>query len=134
VVLSPAFVAIELFVVIWTMAFAVGAIYLGGGSDAVRRQLPLLAVLAAVLVAVVIAVPVLNSILGDLAWGVVLVTMNVAVIGAWVYQSRRGEGPLVLERQRAAFRVPGFRALVIVWGAAIAVATILALLAGNGGD
>jgi hypothetical protein len=122
-----------LFIVIGTMAFTVGAMYLGGGTEAIRRQAPRLTLLAAGLVIVVLAVPVLSSIPGDLAWGVVLVALNAAVVAAWVYQSRRGEGPLVVERQRAAFRVPAFRMLVIVWVGAIATAAILVALAARAG-
>lgn len=130
---SPAIAAFDVFLVIWTLSFTVGAMYLGGGSEAIRRQVPRLAVLAVVLVAVVFAIPVLMSTLGDLAWALVVVGLNAALLVAWVYQSRRGEGPLAVERKRAAFRVPAFRTLVIVWVGALASGTILAILAAKAG-
>jgi hypothetical protein len=133
VITSPAIAAFDVFLVIWTLSFTVGAMYLGGGSEAIRRQVPRLAVLAVVLVAVVFAIPVLMSTLGDLAWALVVVGLNAALLVAWVYQSRRGEGPLAVERKRAAFRVPAFRTLVIVWVGALASGTILAILAAKAG-
>jgi hypothetical protein len=130
---SPALVLFGAFIVIGTMAFTVGAIYLGGGSEAVRRQAPRLAMPAAGLVVLVLALPVLIGILGDQTWIVILLMLNAAVVAAWVHQSRRGEGPLVVERQRAAFRMPAFRALVIVWIGALAIGTILFILAAKAG-
>lgn len=130
---SPALVLFGAFIVIGTMAFTVGAIYLGGGSGAVRRQAPRLAVLAAGLVVVVLAMPVLGGILGDQTWIVILLTLNAAVVAAWVYQSRRGEGPLAVERRRAAFRMPAFKTLVIVWVGALAIGTILLIMAAKAG-
>lgn len=54
---SPDLAVFGVVLVINTMAFTVGAVYLGGGTEAVRRQVPRLALLAAVLVALEFAVP-----------------------------------------------------------------------------
>jgi hypothetical protein len=89
--------------------------------------------LAVGLVVIVLAVPVLSSLLGDLAWGAVLIGVNAAVVAAWVYQSRRGEASLVVERQRPAFRMPAFRTIVIVWVGALVIATILLVVAARAG-
>lgn len=121
------------FVVLGTLAFIVGAMYLGGGRQAVRRQVPILVALAIGLVGMVVAVPILMSTLGDLAWAMVLVGLSAAVLVASVYQSRRQAGPLVAERRRAALRMPAFRTLVIVWVGARAVGTILVILAAKVG-
>jgi hypothetical protein len=133
VLTSPAIGAFGVFVVVGTLAFIVGAMYLGGGSEAVRRQSRRLVVLAAGFVAVVFAVPVLMSALGERAWAVVLVAMNAAVIGALVYRSRRAS-PLVVERQRAAIRMPAFRVLVLAWVGAMTIGAILLSLAARAGD
>ena len=127
--ITPALAAFGVLLVIGTMAFTVGAMYLGGGSGAVRRQLPRLGLFAAVLVAVLVAIPLLMSTLGDIGWAAVLVGLNVGVFAAWAYQARRGEGPLVAERHGAAFRMPAFRTLVIIWLGALAIGTILLVLA-----
>jgi hypothetical protein len=82
---------------------------------------------------VVLAVPVLGGMLGDLAPGVVFLGVTGAVVAVWVYRSRRGEGPLLVERQRAALRMPAFKTLVIVWLGALAVGTILLILAAKAG-
>lgn len=130
---SLALVLFDVFIVIGTMAFVVVAMYLGGGSDVIRRQVPRLAILAAGCLVVVLAVPVLGGMLGDLAPGGVFLGLTGAVVAVWVYRSRRGEGPLLVERQRAALRMPAFMTLVIVWLGALVVGTILLILAAKAG-
>lgn len=130
---SPAVVVSGVFLVIGSMAFTIGAMYLGGGSEAIRRQVPQLALFAAALVAVVFAVPFLMGKVGDLGWVVVLIALNAVVVVAWVRQARQGQGPLVAERRRAAFRMPAFRRLALVWGVVLAVGTVLLILATRAG-
>ena len=119
-------------VVIATMGLVIAAMYLGGGTAAIRRQVPQLGLLlAAALVAVLFAIPLLMRGLGDLAFSLVLVGLNVAVLMAWALQSRRGEGPLISETWSRAFSIPRFRTLVLAWGAFIVIGTVLLMLAAS---
>jgi len=123
-------VAIMAFVVMETMVFTVGALYLGSGREAVRGQVPRLAVLAGALWSSLSSpFPVLNTILGDSASGVVFPRTSAAVATALIYQSRRGQGAFDIERGGAALRLPAFRGLLLIWVAAIAIATVLVALA-----
>ena len=78
------------------------------------------------------ALPILMSALGEQAWAVVLIGLNAAVVGALVYRSRRAD-PLVVERQRAAVRMPAFRVLVLAWVGAMTIGAILLSLAARAG-
>jgi len=124
-------VAIMAFVVIGTMVFTVGALYLGSGREAVRGQVPRLAVLAGALVVAVLAVPVLNTILGDSASGSFPRT-SAAVATALIINPAEA-GRVDIERGGAALRLPAFRGLLLIWVAAIAIATVLVALAAKAG-
>lgn len=130
---SPAVAAFGVFIVICTMALVIGAMYLGGGTEAIRRQIPQLVLMGVVLVGLLFAVPFLRSTLGDSASNLALLGLNAGVVVALFLRARRGRGPLAAEQRRAAFRTPGFRRLVVVWVAAVLVGTILLILAAKAG-
>jgi hypothetical protein len=114
------------------MALVIGAMYIGGGTAAIRRQVPQLVLFAAVLAPLPFAVPFLSSALGDL-WDVALLGLNVVVVAALVRQARRRQGSPVAERRRAALRLPAFRRLLVVWIVANVVGMILLILAAKAG-
>ncbi len=111
------------------MVLVMGAMDLGGGTAAIRRQVPQLGLLAGALVVTLFAIPLLMSGLGDLSFGLVLVGLNAAVFIAWALQRRRGEGPLVAQHWRQAFRLPAFRTLVAAWVAFLLIGTVLLIIA-----
>jgi hypothetical protein len=126
-------IAIAGFTVVSTLAFVVGAVYVRGGSDEIRRQLPQLAVLGLLVILAVIAVVVITSVAGDSASSAVLLVISVVLLGSWVVRARRGQGPLAIEQRRAAWRVPGFRVLVVGWIAIMIAWVVLLVLAAKAG-
>ena len=130
---SPAVAAFGVFILICTMALVIGAMYLGGGTEAIRRQIPQLALMGVVFVGLLFAVPFLRSTLGDSAWNLALLGLNAGVVVALFLRARRGQGSLAAEQRRAAFRTPRFRRLLVVWIVAVVVGTILLILAAKAG-
>jgi hypothetical protein len=129
---SPAFAAVSVFLVISTLAVTIGAMYIGGGTAAVRRQVPALGLLTALLIAGAFGIPLLVRALGDLAVGVLILALNVALLIARRRQARRGQGPSA-DARRAAWRNPAFRKLMAVWISSLFVATVLLVIATRSG-
>jgi hypothetical protein len=86
---SPVLAAYGVFIVIATMAAAIGAMYIGGGTLAIRRQIPQLALLAVGLIAVLFAVPIMIRTFGDLGSGVINLVLSAAVLLVLLWQARR---------------------------------------------
>jgi len=103
-----------------TMALAVGAMVLGGGWEAVRRQRIRLFVLAVLILAVGLGVRYLNSEFNTGVVGLVLLALGVPVFYLQM-RRRRGQGPDGTTRS-APLRRPAFW---LLFGAFLVGMTIL---------
>lgn len=122
----PTFVLLSgAFVVLTTLGVTVAATYLGGGSEAVRRQLPKLPALAVGLAVVVVAVPLFVANLG-LAFPVGLLALNIGVI---LLLLRQRQTPGYRERQRAVWSNARFWWLMGAYIAVILVGSVVLALA-----
>jgi hypothetical protein len=121
-------VASAFLIAISTLGLAVGAVYLGGGAAAVRRQLPQLTLLAALIVVVAVAAPVLTQI-GGSAFVIALVVLNVVAVLMWVGHRRKAASHTSLTSRRNAWQMPGFRWLVIAYIVVVAVGSITIAIA-----
>lgn len=115
-------VASTVLIAISTLAFAVGAIYIGGGIAAIRRQLPQIGLLALLIVAVALVAPLVARAEGS-AFVLVLVVFNAAALLMWVRQRGPGSQSHATIR-RNAWQMPGFRWLVIAYVAIVVIGTV----------
>ena len=122
--LSPALLAAAVFLWVWTMGFLIAALYLGGGTDAIRRQSGTLALVAVGSVIALAAVAILPAFIGDLAWFLVLIGVNVVVLGWNAVMSRRRPKPPPPDPERIARTQPARRVLVILYMAGLVVMVI----------
>jgi hypothetical protein len=122
--LSPALLAAAVFLWVWTMGFLIVALYLGGGTDAIRRQSGTLALVAVGSVIALAAVAILPAFIGDLAWFLVLIGVNVVVLGWNAVMSRRRPKPPPPDPERMARTQPARRVLVILYMAGLVVMVI----------
>lgn len=127
--IQPSLVLLGLVIGAGTWAFLVGAMLIGGGVAAVRRQSRLLGLAAVLFVALAVAVPVLEQLSGG-SIGIVLLGLSVLSIGARLRQRRR-EAPELTERRAAAMRSPRVRWLLAGWLAFLVLITILAAAIGR---
>jgi hypothetical protein len=124
---DPVLVAIPIVVLVATIGLVLGAVYLAGGTDAIRRQARLLGILIIGLVVVLLATPALMGWSGGPA-GLVLLGLSVAWLIARIVQSLREEGPTAKETWSRAFEVPGVRMFIAGWVGFLVVGTILLVL------
>jgi hydrogenase-4 membrane subunit HyfE len=122
-----------LFLAFATMFFIVAMTYLGGGSDAIRRQLSGLALVGIGLVVIVPAVPILSRALGDLMWGIARLVLNAAYL-LWFMRARNDAGRAPFrERQSAALVMPGAWNAVIVYVVVLVIGSALLIVAARAG-
>ena len=112
---------------IWT--FLLGAVLLGGGVAAVRRQRTVLALMAVVLLAIALAEPALERLSGGMI-GSALIGVSVVLIGVGIVRRRR-EPVEVRERREAATRRPRVRWLIAAFVAFMVLLTVLAAVLGR---
>jgi hypothetical protein len=122
-------VAAALVIALATFGLVVGAMYLRGGTAAIRRQLPQIAVLGAILVVGAVGVPIATSALTGGAVLLILLPLSVGVL--WARARRSGEGRP--DRLTPSARPRALRALIIAWLAVIVVSTIWLAVASSGG-
>ena len=122
--LSPALLAAAVFLWVWTMTFLIIALYLGGGAEAIRRQRGMLALVAVGSVIALAAVAILPAFIGDLAWFLILIGVNVVVLGWNAVASRRRPKQPPPDPDRIARTQPARRVLVILYVAGLVVMVI----------
>jgi hypothetical protein len=109
--------------------FLVGAVAIGGGVAAIRRQGLLLALLAPVLVGLVLLAPILEQLSGGVA-GIVLLGVSALTIGIRLAQRQR-EPADVKEHRAAAMRSPRVRWLIGGFIAFMVFVSVLAAVLGR---
>lgn len=114
---DPALILITAIVAIGTFALLLYAMYLGGGSAAIRGQLPMIAAMGMALVAVVILLPILSAVLGPGAVGVIAVALLVIVAILRRLSPDRPEGVGL----RDALAIPEARRWLLHWAVFIAL-------------
>jgi hypothetical protein len=122
--LSPALLFAAVFLWVWTMGFLIAALYLGGGTEAIRRQSGMLALVAVGSVIALAAVAILPAFIGDLAWFLVLIGVNVVVLGWNAISSRRRPKPPPPDPERIAKTQTARRVLVILYAAGLVVMVV----------
>jgi hypothetical protein len=127
--IEPVQALLGLLIAIGVWAFLLGAVLLGGGVAAVRRQRTVLALMAVVLIAIALATPVLEQLSGG-AIGIALLGVSVLWIGAGIVQRRR-EPVEVQVRQAEVMRAPRVRWLIVLLVAFLVLMSVLAAVLGR---
>jgi len=127
--IEPAQALLGLLTAIGIWAFLLGAVLLGGGVAAVRRQRTMLALMAVVLIAIALATPALEQLSGGVI-GIALLGLSVLLIGAGIVQRRR-EPVEVQTRRAAVMRTPRVRWLIVGLVAFMVLMTVLAAVLGR---
>jgi hypothetical protein len=126
-VLDPSTIFIVTFVLIWTIGLVLGAAYLRGGRQAVRRALPQVAIIVAIgpVVLVVLAVEsIVSHGFNDLTFGVVLLPVVLITFVVQIRRLRRQEATARAAGRPAAF-TPAIRRFAIAWILVMVIGTIL---------
>jgi hypothetical protein len=111
------------------MGLVIGAVYVGGGVGAVRREAPLLVLFACGLLVIVFVVPLVERAIG-FTFALALVALSGILLVARILM-RRGESPAAAEHRREVLSRPAVRALFVAWFAFIIIATVLLLIITN---
>ena len=122
--LSPALLAAAIFLWVWTMVFLLVALYLGGGTDAIRRQSGTLVLVAVGSVSRPGRGRDPAGLHRGLAWFLVLIGVNVVVLGWNAVVSRRRPKQPAPDPERVAKTQPARRVLVVLYMAGLVVMII----------
>ena len=121
--LSPVPIAFSAFFGLGAYCLLLFAIYRAGGTEAIRRQIPLLTVLFLGVVLAVVLLPVLNAVLGENVVTAILLTTSVALIGYSTLR-RRQPGAAPALGMREALAKPGVGWFLAGWAALLIVGTL----------
>jgi hypothetical protein len=126
--ITPEF-ALRLVLLLGVYGFVIGAMVMGGGVAAVRRQRQQLALLAVGFAAIVLLLPWLDTLTGG---AIGIVGVGVGVLSLIVRAARRRREPAeAAERRAAAMRDPRIRWLVVGFVVFIVLMTVLAASLGR---
>ena len=114
---------------LWTMGFLVLAMYLGAGTESIRRQLPMIALVAVGSLITIAAVAILPGIIGEGGMFALLIVANVMFLVWSRLPSRRRATPVPADPERMARARPVLKALAIVYVLGLAAVVIVILQA-----
>jgi hypothetical protein len=93
---NPELAVFNIALVIVVMVLVIGAMYLGGGVEAIRQQVLKLALLACGLLIIVFAVPLVDRAVGGLGFGLVILVLSGILLAARILtrgRESRAVGP-----------------------------------------
>jgi O-antigen/teichoic acid export membrane protein len=122
---SSVLLVMYLFVWVWTMGFLITAMYLGAGMASIRRQLPMLALVAVGTLVTIAAVAILPGIVGEGGIFLLLIAANVMF---FVWSRSRRNRPVPADPERLARARPALRGLAIVYVIGLAAAMVIVIV------